>query len=56
MNRIARGVVEFVKRYQQQRVTYDNQDAFTHDYNQVGKLLTLRIEREENNLYPLYAA
>jgi hypothetical protein len=55
MNRIARGVVEFVKRYQQQRVTHENQAAFMHDYNEVGRLLTLRIEREESNLYPLYA-
>jgi hypothetical protein len=47
--------VEFVKRYQQQRVNGDSQAAFMRDYNEVGRLLTLRIEREENNLYPLYA-
>ena len=55
MNGIARGVVEFVRRYQQQRVTVANAHDFMREYEEVGKLLVMRIEREEGNLYPLYA-
>ncbi|MFC5569530.1 hemerythrin domain-containing protein [Lysobacter yangpyeongensis] len=55
MNGIARGVVEFVRRYQQTRVTAANAGDFMREYDEVGKLLVMRIEREEGNLYPLYA-
>ncbi|QSX78264.1 hemerythrin domain-containing protein [Agrilutibacter solisilvae] len=55
MNTIARGVVEFVRRYQQTRVTPENSLNFIREYDEVGKLLVMRIEREEGNLYPLYA-
>lgn len=55
MNGIARGVVEFVRRYQQMRVTVANANDFMREYDEVGKLLVMRIEREEGNLYPLYA-
>lgn len=55
MNGIARGVVEFVRRYQQLRVTSANANDFMREYDEVGKLLVMRIEREEGNLYPLYA-
>ena len=55
MNSIARGVVEFVRRYQNTRVTADNSLSFMREYEEVGQLLVMRIEREEHNLYPLYA-
>jgi len=55
MNGIARGVVEFVRRYQQLRVNSTNANDFMREYDEVGKLLVMRIEREEGNLYPLYA-
>ena len=55
MNTIARGVVDFVRRYQQTRVNADNSLHFMREYDEVGKLLVMRIEREEGNLYPLYA-
>lgn len=54
MNGIARGVVEFVRRYQQQHVHSGNQADFMREYEQVGELLAVRIEREEGDLYPLY--
>jgi len=56
MNGIARGVVDFVRRYQQQPLHAGNRDAFMQEYEAVGKLLVMRVEREENNLYPLYHA
>ena len=56
MNTIARGVVEFVRRYQATRVTAENSLHFMREYEEVGKLLVMRIEREEGSLYPLYAA
>jgi hypothetical protein len=55
MNEIARGFIEFIRRYQQQRVTPTNASDFMHEYDEVGKLLVMRIEREEGDLYPLYA-
>ncbi len=54
MNTIARGVVEFVKKYQFSAFDGDLRSQFMQDYQAVGGLLTQRIEREENNLYPLY--
>jgi hemerythrin-like domain-containing protein len=54
MNTIARGVVDFVKKYQLAQFDVATRDAFVADYNAVGGLLTQRIEREENSLYPLY--
>lgn len=54
MNGIARGVLEFVRRYQQQHVHAGNQADFIREYEEVGRLLATRIEREEGNLYPLY--
>jgi len=54
MNGIARGVVDFVRRYQQQHVYAGNQVEFIREYEEVGQLLAMRIEREEGNLYPLY--
>ncbi|MDR2220851.1 MAG: hemerythrin domain-containing protein [Methylobacillus sp.] len=54
MNKIARGVVEFVRRYQSTTVTTDNVDTFIEEYGAVGTLLAMRIEHEESNLYTLY--
>ena len=54
MNAIARGVIEFVKKYQQPLVTLAERGAFIADYRHVGSLLVQRIEREEGSLYPLY--
>ncbi|RNF84375.1 hemerythrin domain-containing protein [Lysobacter psychrotolerans] len=54
MNTIARGVVDFVKKYQLATFDVATRDAFLGDYRAVGALLTQRIEREENSLYPLY--
>jgi hypothetical protein len=48
-------VVEFVRRYQQMRVTSVNANDFMREYDEVGQLLVMRIDREEGNLYPLYA-
>jgi Hemerythrin HHE cation binding domain len=54
MNTIARGVIEFVKKYQHPLVSAAERGAFLADYRQVGALLVQRIEREEGSLYPLY--
>lgn len=54
MNAIARGVVDFVKKYQ--RVPFNDgvREAFLRDYAVFGGLLSQRIQREEASLYPLY--
>lgn len=54
MNSIARGVVDFVKKYQVARFDVQTRNEFVADYNTVGALLTQRIDREESSLYPLY--
>lgn len=54
MNGIARGVVDFVKKYQSSGFTPDERRQFAADYAAVGKLLEQRLDSEENNLYPLY--
>ena len=56
MNAIARQVVEFVKTYQNSHfATEAEHERFTQDYARVGTLLEQRLDREENELYPLYA-
>ncbi len=55
MNAIARGVVEFVKKYQVPEFDAQLREEFMNDYRTVGGLLTQRIEREEASLYPLYS-
>lgn len=55
MGGLVRGVVEFARRYQQTQVGADNAGEFMREYDEVGKLLVTRIEREEGSLYPLYA-
>lgn len=54
MNSIARGVVDFVKKYQASPVTPASQAEFLKDYDAVGQLLAMRIGREESQLYTLY--
>ncbi len=54
MNGIARGVIEFVKKYQQSTFDTADQKRFAADYAAVGKILEQRLDSEENNLYPLY--
>jgi Hemerythrin HHE cation binding domain len=54
MNAIARGVVDFVKKYQLAQFDDQLREEFISDYKTVGGLLAQRIEREEASLYPLY--
>jgi hypothetical protein len=54
MNAIARGVVDFVKKYQLVHFDETLREEFMEDYRTVGGLLAQRIEREESSLYPLY--
>jgi hypothetical protein len=54
MNSIARGVIDFVKKYQAQHDPEHLLHGFLADYRTVGGLLVQRIQREEGNLYPLY--
>ena len=54
MNAIARGVVDFVKKYQTVEFDQRMRDEFMTDYQTVGSLLAQRIQREESSLYPLY--
>jgi hypothetical protein len=54
MNTIARGVIEFVKKYQGGMPNDLARQSFLADYRAVGGLLVQRIQREEGNLYPLY--
>lgn len=54
MNGIARGVVDFVKKYQVTPVSHATQNEFLADYDAVGQLLAMRIGREESQLYTLY--
>jgi hypothetical protein len=55
MNAVARGVVNFVKKYRTEGVRPSNRDAFVADLRAVGQQLALRVQREEQELYPLYA-
>lgn len=54
MNGIARGVIDFVKKYQSSNFTPEERRQFASDYEAVGKILEQRLDNEENNLYPLY--
>lgn len=54
MNAIARGVVDFVKKYQLSTFDQQAREEFSEDYKTVYGLLAQRIEREEASLYPLY--
>ncbi|MBD8899908.1 hemerythrin domain-containing protein [Rhodanobacter sp. DHG33] len=55
MNTIARGAVNFVKKYQGPgTLDASSHEEFAKDYAAVGELLAQRIGREESSLYPLY--
>ena len=54
MNAIARGVVDFVKKYQISTFDQRARAEFLADYQTVLGLLAQRIQREEGSLYPLY--
>ena len=54
MNEIARGVVNFVKKYRVAGVRQANAAEFLHELRAVGTLLMQRVEREEQDLYTLY--
>ena len=55
MNTIARSVTNFVRQYQESGVAAANGAAFLADLRQVGALLAQRVQREEQDLYTLYA-
>ena len=55
MNSIARGVVNFVRKYQESGVSAANGAAFLTELREVGALLVQRVQREEQDLYTLYA-
>jgi hypothetical protein len=54
MNAIARGVVNFIKKYRMSGVRPSNGAAFLAELREVGALLVQRITREEHDLYTLY--
>ena len=54
MNAIARGVVNFIKKYRMAGVRLSNGKEFLTELRQFGALLVQRIGREENDLYTLY--
>lgn len=54
MNAIARGVVNFVRKWSESGVKADTGAAFLAELGQVGALLVQRVQREENELYTLY--
>jgi len=55
MNGIARGVVNFVRKYQAAGVSTANSRVFEEELRLIGSLLVQRIQAEEQDLYPLYA-
>ena len=55
MNAIARNVVGFARKHQEGGVTGANGAAFLAELREVGALLGKRVEREEQELYVLYA-
>lgn len=54
MGDIARAVVKFIKKYAESGITLSTHSQFEKDYNDIGNVLTQRIDSEENDLYPLY--
>lgn len=55
MHQIGRAVTDFLHRYTKVEQWDDAQWAvFSRDLDAIGKVLTRRIETEENTLYPLY--
>ena len=54
MDGIGKTVMNFLRKYEAIGVNHDLAGAFGRDFAELGKVLTQRIEREENTLYPLY--
>ena len=54
MDGIARVAMAFLKKYEMIGVDADLAKLFATDFEELGKVLVARIEREENTLYPLY--
>jgi hypothetical protein len=54
MNALARGVVNFVKKYRTVGVRPINSAEFLEELRAVGQLLVQRVEHEEHELYTLY--
>ncbi len=54
MNGIVREVLDFVKKYQAAGLAREAYRDFPTDYATVRRALELRLDSEENNLYPLY--
>jgi Hemerythrin HHE cation binding domain len=55
MNAIARAVVNFARKHQQGGVSNANLGSFLVELREVGALLGRRVQREEQELYTLYA-
>jgi len=54
MNGIARAVVNFSKKYETIEFTNEVKQTFSDDLNEIGTVLTQRVEMEESQLYTLY--
>lgn len=54
MDGIGKTVMNFLRKYEAIGVDRDLAAAFGRDFDELGKVLTRRIEREESTLYPLY--
>lgn len=55
MNAIAHNVVNFVRKHQQGGVSNTNRASFLAELREVGAQLGQRVQREEQELYTLYA-
>lgn len=54
MSGIAHSLVKFVKKYHQEGINANNQQAFKNGLDEIGKTLTKRVAMEESELYVLY--
>lgn len=54
MDSIARIAMSFLKKYEMIGVDAELAKLFAADFEQLGKVLVERINREESVLYPLY--
>lgn len=54
MSEIGAKVMRFINHYEEFGINQESRDTFLAQYDQIGAVLTERIEREENSLYPLY--
>jgi len=56
MSLIAEAAILFVRKYTNVRMYRENKDNFLKDLENIGKILTTRIDMEESRLYTLYQA